>query len=112
MKHVPLQLKLNNFSSELHTFVNNNGVMSIYNDDKKFFRKCREIWNKTIELKGISNPGDFAESTLDDDADEFIMADVYKNTSFVEGNCRDKFVIVLHFVTNHYLRASVVQCRY
>ena len=33
---------------------------------------------------GINNPGDFVETTLDDDADEFIVANVYKNTSFVK----------------------------
>ena len=81
----PLQLKIKNFYNELNTFENNNRVMFIYNDDKEFFRKCREIWNKIIELIGINNPIDFVDA--DDDADEFITADVYENTSFVaEGN--------------------------
>ena len=39
----PLQLKIKNFYNELNTFANNNRVMFIYNDDKEFFRKCREI---------------------------------------------------------------------
>ena len=43
MKFVPLQLKTKNFYNELNTFANNNRVMFIYNDDKEFFRKCREI---------------------------------------------------------------------
>ena len=62
----PLQLKINNFYNELNTFANNNRAMFIYNDDKEFFRKCREIWNKIIELIGINNPIDFVDA--DDDA--------------------------------------------
>ena len=104
MKFVPLQLKINNSYNEINTLANNNRVMFIYNDDKEFFRKCREIWNKIIELIGINNPEDFVETTLDDDANEFITADVYKNTSFVESNYRNnKVVIVLHSVFNGYL---------
>ena len=48
--------------------------MLIYNDDKEFFRKCIEIWNKIIELIGINNPIDFFD--VNDDANEFITADV------------------------------------
>ena len=44
----PLQLKIKNFYNELNTFANNNRVMFIYNDDKKFFRKCREIQNRLL----------------------------------------------------------------
>ena len=110
----PLQLKINNFYNELNTFANNNRVMLIYNDDKEFFRKCIEIWNKIIELIGINNPIDFVEA---DDHDElFITADVHKNTSFViEDNYRyghNKVVIVLHSVINDYLKTSLIQHRY
>ena len=108
MKLVPLQLKIKNVYSESHTFANNNRVMFIHNDDKEFFRKCREIWNKIIELIGINNPGDFVETALDDDADELIAADVHKNTSFVEGNYRNKLIIVLHSVFIKYLQISLV----
>ena len=66
-KVVPLQLKINNFSSELHTFINNDRIMFIYSDDKELFRKCREIWNKITELIGTNNAGDFVETNLDDD---------------------------------------------
>ena len=114
MMIVPLQLKIKNFCNELNTFANNNRVMFIYNDDKEFSRKCREIWNKIIQLVGLNNPIDFVDA--DDDADEFIMADVYENTSYVvEGNygCRyNKVVIVLHSVINDYLKTSLVQHRY
>ena len=110
----PRQLKMKNFYNELNTFANNNRVMFIYNDDKEFFRKCREIWNKIIELIGINNPIDFVEA---DDHDKlFITADVHENTSFViEDNYRyghNNVVIVLHSVINDYLKTSLVQHRY
>ena len=112
----PLQLKIKNFYNELNTFANNNRVMFIYNDDKAFFRKCREIWKKIIELIGINSPIDFVDADELDDTDELITADVYKNTSFVvEGNYRyryNKVVIVLHSVINDYLKTSLVQHRY
>ena len=54
----------------------------------------------------INNPIDFVDA--DEDADEFIMTDVYENTSFVvQGNYGcwyNKVVIVLHFVINDYLK--------
>ena len=81
MEFVPLQLKTKNFYNELSTFGNNNRIMFIHNDDKDFFRKCREIWNKIIELIGINNPMDFVE--VDDDANEFITADVYKKKALL-----------------------------
>ena len=55
MKFVPLQLKAKIFYNELNTFANNNRGTFIHNDNKEFFRKCREIWNKIIELIGINN---------------------------------------------------------
>ena len=45
----------NNFYNEINAFKKNNKVMFIYNDDKEFFRKCIEIWDKIIELIGINN---------------------------------------------------------
>ena len=119
MMIVPLQLKINNSYNEINTLANNNRVMFIYNDDKEFFRKCREIWNKIAELIGINNAKDFVENTLDD-GDEFILVDVHKNTSFVKGNYRNrnrnrnrnKLVIVLDSVIDDYLKTSLVQCRY
>ena len=108
MMIVPLQLKLKNFYNELNTFANNNRAMYIYNDDKDFFRKCREIWNKINELIGINNPIDFVDA--DGDADKFITEDVHKNTSFViEDNYtygHKKVVIVLLSVINDYLKTS------
>ena len=77
--------------------------MSINSNNKELFRKCREIWKKITELIGINNARDFVETTLDD-GDEFIMLDVHKNTSFLEGNYRNKLVIVLHSVIDDYLQ--------
>ena len=102
---------MKNFFGELHTYTNNNRVTPIHSDDKEFFRKCREIWNKITELIGVNNTQDFFETTLDD-GDEFIMLDVHKNTSFVGGNYRNKLVIVLHSVIDDYLQTSLTQHRY
>ena len=85
--------------------------MSIQGDDKELFTKIREIWNKIIELIGINNTKNFVKNTVDDDADEFIMVDVNKNTSFVEGNYRKKLVIVLHPVVDNYLKTPLIQVK-
>ena len=113
MMIVPLQLKIKNFYNELNTHKNNNKMMFIYNDDKEFFRKCREIWNKIIELIGINNPIDFVKT--DDVDNEFISVGVYKNTSFViDDNYRyghNNVIIVLRSVINDYLKTSLAQHR-
>ena len=114
MMIVPLQLKINNSYNEINTLANNNRVMFIYNDDKEFFRKCIEIWDKIIELMSINNHIYFLKA--DDDDELFIMADVHENTSFVlEDNYRyghNEVVIALHSVINDYLKTSSVQHRY
>ena len=107
---VPLQL--NFFFGELHTFANNNRVVPIHSDDKELFRKCREIWNKITELIGIDNPTDFVETTLNDNADEFIMVDVEKNTSAIRQKYRNNLVIVLHSAINDLPQTSLVQHRF
>ena len=88
--------------------------MLIYNDDKEFFRKCIEIWDKIIELIGINNPIYFFKA--DDDDKLFIMADGHENTSFLlEDNYRyghNKVVTALHSFINDYLKTSLVQHRY
>ena len=84
--------------------------MHIYNDDKQFFRKCIEIWDKTIELIGINNHIYFLKANDDDEL--FIIADVYKSTSFVlEDNYRygyNKVVLVLRSVINDCIKTSLV----
>ena len=95
MNVVPLQLKIKNFLCEKHEVKNNITLMSIQSNDKELFKKCREIWNKIIELIGINNAKDFVKNTIDDAGDEFIMVDVHKNTSFVEDNYTGKLVTVL-----------------
>ena len=111
MTIVSLQLKIKNFFGKIHKFKNNITLMFIQSDDKELFRKIRKIWNKIIELIGINNAKDFVKNTIDDDADEFIMVDVHKNTSFAEGIYRDKLVIVLHSVINNNLKTSLMQVK-
>ena len=111
IKIVPLQLKINIFFSELHTFINNDRIMFIYSDDKELFRKCREIWNKITELIGINNAIDFVEVTLND-SDEFILVDVHNNTNSVRNNYRNQLVIVLDSVIYDFPQTSLVQHRY
>ena len=106
MMIVPLQLKIKNFYNELNTFANNNRVMFIYNDDKEFFKKCREIWNKIIEIIGIDAPPfirNFVETTLDDNEDEYIVLDVEKNTSTIRDKNRNDLVFVFISVFNNIL---------
>ena len=86
----------------------------MHNDGKEFFKKIRDIWNKITELICINNTPDFVQTTLDDDDDdddddEFIKAGVLENTVFTEDFYDDKLVIVLHFVINDCLQASVMQ---
>ena len=85
--------------------------MFIESDDKELFKKFREIWNKVIELIGINNTKYFVKNTLDNDADEFIMVDVDKNTSFVEGNYIDELVIVIHSIVDNHLKTSLAQLK-
>ena len=102
---VPLQLKIifvfflggwgRRGGGKLHTFRNNDRVIPIHSNDKELFKKCREIWNKITKLIGINNAKDFVETI--NDADEFIMVDVNKNTSSVEDNYRNKVIIRLKY---------------
>ena len=85
--------------------------MSIQSDDKEFFKKIREIWNKIIELIGINSAKDFVKHTRDDNADTFIMVNIHENTNFIEGNYRDKLIIVLHYIIDNYLKTSLIQVR-
>ena len=87
--------------------------MFIYNDDKEFFRKCIETWDKIIKLIGINKHIYFLKAGDNDKL--FIMADVHENTSFfLEDNYRyghNKVVIVLHSVINDCFKTSLVQQR-
>ena len=85
--------------------------MFIESDDTELFKKFREIWNKIIELIGINNTKYFVKNTLDNDADEFIMVDVDKNASFVEGNYIDELVIVIHSIVDNHLKTSLAQLK-
>ena len=73
-KVIPLQLRIENFYSRIHTYANNNRVMYIYTDDKELFKKCREIWNRITKLIGINNTPHSIKTALD--YGDVIMADV------------------------------------
>ena len=110
MDIIPLQVKINNFYYEIHDYNNGNEIIYIENSDKRFFETIREIWNKIIELININNAPNFVKYTLDDE--EFIEADVLKNTSFIKNNCqKDKLIIVLYSVVNNILNASLLELR-
>ena len=114
MMIVPMQLKINSSYNKINLLKKKNKLMFAYNDDKTFFRKCIEIWDKIIELIGINNHIYFLKTNDDDKL--LIMADVYKNTSFViEGNYRhghNKVIIVLHSIIDDCIKKSLVQHRY
>ena len=55
-------------------FPENTALIMICSADENIFKKCREIWNKIIELIGTDGPPlirDFVETTLDDNEDEY-----------------------------------------
>ena len=93
-------------------FTSNITLARIHSDDKELFRKCREIWNKINELIGINDPIDFVEATLDNDADEFIMLEVEKNTNAVRDKYRNDLVFVLHSIINDFPQTWLVKYRY
>ena len=111
MMIVPLQIEINNFYNKINAFKKNNKVIFIYNDDKGFFRKCIDIWDKIIELIGMNNHIYFLKADENDEL--FIMANIHKNTRFViEDNYRypnNKDVIVLHSIINDCIKTSLVQ---
>ena len=81
-------------------FPDNTTLKIIYSDDEEFFKKCREIWNKIIEIIGIDAPPfikNFVETTLDDNEDEYIVLDVEKNTSTIRDKNRNDLVFVICF---------------
>ena len=77
--------------------------MSTQSDDKELLKIFLKRWNKIIELIGRINAKNFVKNTIDD-ADEFIMVDVHKNTCFVKGSNSNECVIVLHSVVNNDLK--------
>ena len=117
-KIVPLQLKINNFSfGELEFFADGTAEINIGSNDKNFFIKCREIWNKIIELMDIDTPSNFVDYYFDenrDDAeDEFIMLNIEKNTSAIKHKNRNYLVFVFtSVIANNSLQVSQVHYRY
>ena len=106
-----MQIKIKNFLDNIHKLKNNITLISIQSDNKQLFKKLREKWNRIIKIIGINNAKVFVKNTIDDDADEFTMVDVQKNTSFVRDNNIDKLIIVLHSVIDNNLKASLVQAK-
>ena len=74
-------------------------------NDKGLFKKCREIWNRITKLLGINNAPDFVRTNSNDD--DFIIADVHENTSFVKGN----YVLVLDSIFNDYPKTWLIQAK-
>ena len=108
MDILPLQLKIKNFYYEIHE--QNKGGKAIYieNSDDGFFQTIIEISNKITELIFINNAPDFVPNNLYDE--EYIKANVLKNTNFVKSNCyKDELIIVLHSVVNNNLKASLLE---
>ena len=106
-KIVPLQSKINNFYfDELHMYPSNitEGLSIVMM--KNFL--------ENVEKYGIrlNDPKDFVETTLDDDADEFIMLEVENNTSAVRNKYRNDLVFILYSVFNDFPQSSLVQYRY
>ena len=87
---VPLQLKIKNFPfGELDVnSINDTADVDIGSNDKQYFIKCREIWNKVIELIDIYNPTNFVDYYFDENGDdvedEFIMLNIEKIQALLE----------------------------
>ena len=117
-KIVPLQLKINNhFFGEFEFVADDTAEADIGSSDKMFFIKCKEIWNKIIELIGRNDPDDFVQYYFDengDDAeDEFIMSNIEQNTTAIRDKNRSYLVFVFtSAIANNSLQVSLVQCRY
>ena len=105
-----MKIKINNFLGNIHKLKNNITLVSFQSDDKKLFKKLREIWNRIIKIIGINNANDFVQTTLDDGS-EFVMVNIHENTSFVKGSNSDKLVIVSHSVIDNDLKTSLVQAK-
>ena len=90
----PLQLKIDNFDSEIRKNANNNLMWYIYSDDK------------TLAENFVKN--------TEDNGDECIEAVLNKNTNLVKVNHKNnnEFIIVLDSIVNGFPQTSVVQYKY
>ena len=104
-------LKIKSFYYERKDCNNGDNAIYIKNTDERFFEKMKKIWNKIIELLGITNAEDFVQYTLNDNS-KYIAADVLENVKFVKDHCyRDKIIIVLDSVVDDILMASLLELR-
>ena len=107
-KIVPLQLKISNYSLEELDFNRYTADVILESNDKEFFIKYREIWNKIIELMDIDSPNNFV--IIADYGDEFTVLDIEKNRSAVRDKYRnDLAFVIVASVINSSLQASLVQ---
>ena len=81
-----------------------------YSDNKKLFKKSREIWNNITESIGINNAENFVKTI----EDIYIEAVLNKNKNFVKVNHKNnnELIIVLDSIVNGFLQTSVVQYKY
>ena len=109
-KIVPLQLKINNFSfGELDiNSINDTAGVYIGNNDKNFFIKCRDIWNKIIELMDIDNPSNFVEYCFDENGndaeDKCIMLNIKKIQVLLEIIIEIILYLMLHVLLIIYFK--------
>ena len=84
-----------------------------YSDDKKLFKKSREIWNNITESIGINNAENFVK-TIEDNGDEYTEVVLNKNKNFVKVNHKNnnELIIVLDSIVNGFLQTSVVEYKY
>ena len=88
-------------------------MVNIYSDDKKLFKKCREIWKNITESIGINDAENFVKTT-EENGVEYIEAVLNKNTNFVKVNHKNnnELIIVLDSIVNGFPQTSVVQYKY
>ena len=80
-----------------------------YNDVNRSNILPLQLKIKIIKLINVDKSPDFIKTASD--GDEFIMLDVHKNTSFVEGNYISEIVVVLYSVIDNYLKTSLIQAK-
>ena len=108
MDILPLQLKIKNFYYEMLDHNKGAKITYIQNSNDGFFQTIREIWNKITKLICINNAPDFVQKNLFDE--EYIRANILRNTNFVKSNChKDEHIIVLHSVVNINLKISLLE---
>ena len=80
-------------------------IILIHSDDKEFFKKCGEIWNKINDLIGINDPANFVVTNLDG-RDYFIILKLEKRTTAIRDKYRNDlvffYILFLMIIFKHY----------